>query len=284
MLAILAIVSSILFPVFSQVKAEAKRATCISNFRNVTQGATLYTTDYSDVWMPVNHQPAGTPNSRNDRTWVQLVLPYVRSFSVYQCPSDRSNRPKPEATFDQDLVTGDLYSRYYQASQRVNTGYNFQYFSPIVRQNRNWQARPRNATSLADPSRTVVFVDSVWDAEGDQPSGGGSWLVVPPCRFEQIGSVTVDTFAVAAGASGSVSGQASATEVFTPVEGWAGAKSDFGSQYGGVWPWHRDRATVAMADGSARSLTVSQLGEGCEIRPRWEGRIYDAARYRWFSR
>jgi prepilin-type N-terminal cleavage/methylation domain-containing protein len=111
-IAIVSIVASILFPVFQGARGAAFRASCQSNLHQIWSGTTLYVTDYDDRFMPINYQPATTPTSRNDRTWVQMVLPYLQSFDVFRCPADYSVRPTAEATFDQDLVPGDTDSQY----------------------------------------------------------------------------------------------------------------------------------------------------------------------------
>lgn len=277
-IAIIATVSAILFPVLAAAKGSANRVACISNLRQLSRGTQLYATDYDDRLMPVNHQPATDATSRNDRTWVQSLLPYVRNFSVFRCPSDSSSRPKLEATYDQDLVPGDTDSQYYTASLRSNYGYNYHNLSPIVQDGLRWTARPRLISEIFDPSGTIIFVDSVWekDAHGS-PSGGGNWLVVPPCRYYKS---SVDSFTGASNDS---------LNVYTPVIGWkVGATSTTGgspespaTNYGNVYPWHAGRMNVARIDGSIRSMSAGQLGAGCDVRDEWQGQISDAAVYMW---
>ena len=48
-IAIIAILAAILFPVFAQAKAAAKKATCISNLKQQGLGANMYATDYDDL-------------------------------------------------------------------------------------------------------------------------------------------------------------------------------------------------------------------------------------------
>ena len=115
----------------------------MAHFHVVALASEMYQDDYDGCYMPVNYQPGQTLNSRGDRTWVQMLLPYTPSFKVFECPADESDRPRMEATFDQDLVPGDLYSQYYTASIHSNVGYNFQYLSPIFLQNGVWQCQPQ---------------------------------------------------------------------------------------------------------------------------------------------
>lgn len=273
-LAITMAIASLLFPVFSSVKNSAKGANCLSNFRQVNSATSIYTADYDDRYMPVNHQPATPPNSRNDRTWVQLVLPYVRSFAVFQCPSDTSDRPKPEATFDQDLVPGDTISQFYTASLRVNLAYNYIYLSPVIKVNNQWAAVTRSTTEFAEPTNTIVYVDSVWNLDqSGHPSGGGSWLVVPPCRYTGIVGQRVDTF----------TDNLAAKQVYVAsgADGWSTVQEQSPLVYGGAWPWHAGKMTVAYADGSVRSVRPPQLWDGCDMADHWEGTIIAPERYPW---
>lgn len=276
-LAIIAVVAGVLFPVFAHARESGKSVTCLSNFRQVSTATKLYSGDYDDAFMIVNHQPAEPPNSRNDRTWVQLSLPYVRKFSVFYCPSDTSDRPRPEASFDADLVPGDTDSQYYTASQRSNLGYNYQYLSPIVRMGSRWQSTPRQMSSINSPSDTILFADSVWARREDgTPTGGGSWLVVPPCRYSPgvNGAAAIDTF----------TGASRGGEVYTNSIGWRVRDDGSPLIFGGAWPWHFQRVNVAMIDGSARTMTTGDLSAGCDVRDSWQGYIKDENVYRWDAR
>ncbi|MGV3618636.1 MAG: prepilin-type N-terminal cleavage/methylation domain-containing protein [Fimbriimonas sp.] len=275
--AIIAIVAAILFPVLAAAKGSANRAACISNLRQIGRGTQLYVQDYDDRLMPVNHQPANDATSRNDRTWVQSLLPYVRNFAVFRCPSDHSSRPRPEATYDQDLVPGETDSQYYTASLRSNYGYNYHNLSPIVQEMDQWVARPKLMSEVTDATATIIFVDSVWEKDRNgNPSGGGNWLVVPPCRYYRS---SVDSFT---GTS------TDAASVYTPVVGWKVRSLDNGGgsapgfpNYGNAYPWHSGRMNVARLDGSIGSMSTSQLGAGCDVQDEWQGQIADAGAYMW---
>lgn len=279
-LAILAMLCALLFPVFSSAKNSARKAVCMSNMRQVGIATMIYAGDYDDYYVPLNHQPAEMPNSRNDRTWVQLLLPYVRNFSVFECPSDTSERPKLEATFDQDLIPGDLYSAYYSASLRSNLGYNFQYLSPVIRVGSKWVAQPKALSNVPEPSRTLLYADSVWSTQGGRPSGGGSWLISPPCRYEIVNGVSVDTFLN----RGRPTESPIADDVFTPVTGWNAQADDSDNRFGGLWPWHSNRLNIVHAEGSVKNVSIAELSDGCDVQPNWQGAIFGPNRYPWYPR
>lgn len=228
----------------------------------------MYMSDYDDYFMPVNHRPGLQP-SRLDRTWVQMILPYSSSFGIFRCPSDVSQRDVPEAAFDEDLIPGDIYSRYYAASMRVNVGYNYIYLAPITQRGVRWTSEPKQGTSVTDPSRTLMFVDSIWDRTADgRPTGGGNWLVVPPCRYQKIGDTQYDTF----NAKGNI---------YTPYNGWSTTNPNSAHIYGNAWPWHDGLLNVMRVDGSARAIQPKQLLTGCSAKEDWQGFIDDASSYLW---
>lgn len=274
-IAIIGVLCAILFPVFAAAKRAANHAVCLSNLHQLTTGAQLYGDDYDDRFMPVNHEADANANSRNDRTWVQLVLPYVRSFALFHCPADQVGRPKPEATFDQDLVPGDTYSQYYTASLHTDYGYNYQNLSPITgdTDGYTWSSKPKLRSEVRSPSSTLMFVDSVWSrASNGTPVGGGNWLVVPPCRFY---TSKVDSFTGAFGDQ---------VPVYTTSVGWNTSEQAAPDVYGNAWPWHGDHMNVAFTDGSVSSMTPSQLEAGCRVAPSWQGAIADPTAYVWDTR
>jgi prepilin-type processing-associated H-X9-DG protein len=271
------ILAGLLYPVFASTRSSAKRAACLSNFKQAQLALFLYASDYEDRLVIVNHRPGAPGTSRNDRTWVQLILPYLRSFSVFKCPGDYGDRPAPEATFDQDLVPGDADTRYFSASMRTNLGYNYVYLAPVVKPGSGpWLGLSKHMGEISDVSRTILFVDSVWEVSASgQPSGGGSWLVLPPCRYIHSGTQTIDSFKPS-----EVSG--SNYRIYTPknIFGWSRSMGTW-KHYGFTWPWHTGTMNVIFADGSVRNLKPTQLAAGCDLQPNWWGRIFDSAAYLW---
>ena len=273
MLAIIAVITSALFPVFFMARNAAKASVCISNYKQAYLATNLYLNDYDDTYMPVNHQPDAPEedqNSGSDRTWVQLVLPYANDFGIFRCPADDNDRPRREASFDQDLVPGDTYSQFYTASKRTNLGFNFVYFSPIYQFGETWLAQPKRTDDVERPGETFMFIDSVWTVDSNgQPTGGGSWLVVPPCRYD---ANLDDTFKTDPNISG----------VYTKgTVGWEVGQLSSPMRYGYTYPWHSGRMTTVTADGSARTLSPKQIVDGCDVQPNWAGKIKDSEKYRW---
>jgi hypothetical protein len=125
-------------------------------------------------------------------------------------------------------------------------------------------------SQVQEHSSTLLFVDSVWGrTEDGKPFGGGSWLVVPPCRFIVKGGQRLDSFAIGSGST-----------LYTPNEGWD-ADKDSTFVYGLAWPWHMGKVNIIRLDGSAKSIPADALTGGCSVRDRWGGSIDDSSRYMW---
>ncbi|MBS1716722.1 MAG: type II secretion system protein [Armatimonadetes bacterium] len=269
---IIAILAAIMLPVFASVRGEAKKSVCISNHRQAQVAMMLYLSDYDDRFPPPDYDMNIT-NSRIDRTWVQLVFPYLKSFRVFNDPADYGPRPAAEATFDEDLVPGDTASQYYQASMRSNIGYNYLYLAtPIKTPSNTWEVQSKSLSEIGD--HTLLYVDTVYgrDAAGS-PVGGGSYLVIPPCRLAGTLQGKVDTF------TGLVVPNDPVT-VYAAHAGWDETpNSPF--EFGLAWPFHNTKMTIMRVDGHASTATTFNLSDGCNVDTGWSGLIRDASRYLW---
>ena len=94
-IAIIAILAAILFPVFARARENARRASCMSNLKQIGLGIMQYTQDYDE------HMPSGFlsgayypyPNGTKYYTdsWRAAIYPYVKSVQVFNCPSADSS-------------------------------------------------------------------------------------------------------------------------------------------------------------------------------------------------
>lgn len=90
-IAIIAILAAILFPIFLKVKVAAHASQCLSNCKQIATGVSMYKDDHQGCWMACYHQGhAGTANADpvyKHAFWMRLLMPYVKTKKVYQCPS-----------------------------------------------------------------------------------------------------------------------------------------------------------------------------------------------------
>jgi len=92
-IAIISILAAILFPVFARARENARRASCMSNLKQIGLGMMQYTQDYDEKYpilgfvnaSDVVTYPDGSVSSNN---WVMRIYPYVKSTQVFSCPSN----------------------------------------------------------------------------------------------------------------------------------------------------------------------------------------------------
>src|SRR6266498_5610709 len=87
-IAIIAILAAILFPVFAQAREAARKASCLSNLRQLGLGMNMYTQDYDERFP--NWAWGNTYGGRGSAFghWHSAIFPYVKNTGIYQCPSD----------------------------------------------------------------------------------------------------------------------------------------------------------------------------------------------------
>jgi prepilin-type N-terminal cleavage/methylation domain-containing protein/prepilin-type processing-associated H-X9-DG protein len=88
-IAVIAILAAILFPVFAQAREKARQATCISNERQIGLATRMYTQDWDEV-LPHegiaggavrNFDQPGAPDS-----FLGGILPYIKTEAIFLCP------------------------------------------------------------------------------------------------------------------------------------------------------------------------------------------------------
>ena len=73
-IAIIAILAAILFPVFAQAREKARSTQCLSNLKNVSYALMMYAEDYDEVFVSINN-------------WKQKIDEYVKNKNIDFYPS-----------------------------------------------------------------------------------------------------------------------------------------------------------------------------------------------------
>lgn len=81
-IAIIAILAAILFPVFAQAREAARKASCMSNMKQIGLALMSYQTDYEGYY-----PPSQLPSSGANVSWPTMLFPYVKNEGVFVCPS-----------------------------------------------------------------------------------------------------------------------------------------------------------------------------------------------------
>jgi prepilin-type N-terminal cleavage/methylation domain-containing protein/prepilin-type processing-associated H-X9-DG protein len=89
-LAILALLITLLFPVFAAAREKARQSTCASNLHQIGQAFSLYSQDYEDRYPPDVSSRIINSQNHGGVTWHSCLLPYLAerptTFSL-QCPN-----------------------------------------------------------------------------------------------------------------------------------------------------------------------------------------------------
>lgn len=95
-IAIIAILAAILFPAFARARENARRASCMSNMKQLGLAIMQYTQDYDEKYprYATNDWDPGT----DQFGWTVLMQPYLKSTQILQCPSENSALSDVEKT------------------------------------------------------------------------------------------------------------------------------------------------------------------------------------------
>lgn len=118
-IAILAVLAGILFPVFTQTRATARGVSCLSNIRQIGLALHLYAQDADEYWPRMDGcvqgpSPLGSPATGcddpygqrvNHYKWPAWVLPYTGNVDIFLCPS----RQRDPTNWERD---GEIYNGY----------------------------------------------------------------------------------------------------------------------------------------------------------------------------
>jgi prepilin-type N-terminal cleavage/methylation domain-containing protein/prepilin-type processing-associated H-X9-DG protein len=97
-IAIIAILAAILFPVFAQAKVAAKKASSLSNTKQLGLGLLMYSNDNDDIFPyanPILDPATGQWESGGAGWWGPgwpfKTQPYIKNFGIFQAPGDTGN-------------------------------------------------------------------------------------------------------------------------------------------------------------------------------------------------
>jgi len=89
-IAIIGILAALLLPALSAAREKGRRATCVSNLRQIGIGATMYADENSGIW-PIDASSGNllwqSPTTNN---YARLIDKYISNPRVFYCPSARA--------------------------------------------------------------------------------------------------------------------------------------------------------------------------------------------------
>ena len=154
--AIIAILAALLFPVFARARENARRASCSSNLKQIGLGLLQYAQDY-DERMP-NHEGGSFGLGDPLNYALVRIAPYTKSDQILRCPSD-STTATSTAAFEVASITGTGRVR---CSYIVTGGYTESFsFDGAY-----WGISAPQGVSLAEialPAETIAVADRMGD-------------------------------------------------------------------------------------------------------------------------
>jgi prepilin-type N-terminal cleavage/methylation domain-containing protein len=254
-IAIIAILAAILFPVFGQAKNAAKRATTISNQKQIGTAFLMYLDSYDDILPPVYYMDANNlslPSTQGFYYWPVLLLPYTKSEQIFLCPNDRDEDPVLRDSQGRSRFDPHNELHYYIVGANPSYGYNYRYLNTQMDEPDPNGTNPspfyfvgNSAGTVASPASTVMLGEATMK-DRTRPGGGTITTTIGYARIE-------------------------------PPSRWTGTYPYAGA-YGQLWPRFSDKSQVVIThlDGHTKSRPIQALrGSGSlveEVDRFWNGR------------
>lgn len=180
-IAIIAILAAILFPVFAQARAKARQASCLSNCKQIGLATMMYVEDYDELFYPHRFNSGTDSNpflqlggnnyisgaARNKTFWISLLQPYVKNYQLFECPSNASpwvewNTDGAQCGDSPNNVPVGCGGAGYGGQNSY--GHNDAWMSPAGAYSSNNGAAPYSVALAAVPrvSSTILLVDATY--------------------------------------------------------------------------------------------------------------------------
>jgi len=192
-IAIIAILAAILFPVFAQAREKARAISCLSNCKQTGLAFYMYTQDYNEMTPAINKTPdtPGLDGQPAWRPWYALLMPYVKSWTLFTCPDDGRTYPLTISKTSQSHKAGggDVYDCWDDLNPTglcISYGYNdgwvtdggYGLIGPQITL-AGITVRPgRSIAAIISPASTIAFGDADTKEDGSVGSDAAlKWAV-----------------------------------------------------------------------------------------------------------
>jgi prepilin-type N-terminal cleavage/methylation domain-containing protein len=151
-IAIIAILAAILFPVFAQAKVAAKKASSLSNNKQIALAGLMYSNDSDDGLPMMMNGPwakiATYDGTNRFDTWVWSVQPYIKSLQMMKDPMTSDSR---------DIFGSGPFAWFRNQNIFPYYGLNYLFLSPWVDCD---HSESKSSAGASEPAGTVFFTQS----------------------------------------------------------------------------------------------------------------------------
>ncbi|MFA6717358.1 MAG: DUF1559 domain-containing protein [Victivallales bacterium] len=151
-IAIIAILASMLLPALNTAREKAKQSSCISNLKQVGSSLFMYADDFDGYCFPLNKI-----NSTGKNYWTARSYLYIKNPYLFLCPSHPTNK----ARLEQYKTSSGWSLEQYNCS---DYGYNWRYIGTSYALGSNsWPnyGSPAKLARIKSPSAIIFFAESV---------------------------------------------------------------------------------------------------------------------------
>lgn len=171
-IAIIAILAAILFPVFAQAREKARQTTCLSNMKQVGLAVLMYVQDYEESFPCHEFNNAATGYYH---LWssASVLLPYQKNKDIFKCNSDSLTVPTAAAVGIYDGRVPGTLSYMVNGFTPGNSGPLFGMENPKGLFVRSPEYGPSNTTGVARqaeiryPSEVIMLAEGLKEYYGD---------------------------------------------------------------------------------------------------------------------
>jgi prepilin-type N-terminal cleavage/methylation domain-containing protein len=95
-IAIVAILAVVSFPIVSNLRARAQRVQCVANLKNLAVGTNLYLQQNSDIWPQIRTPAAAEPTEDFANAWIAALEPFGVPRKTWICPTIQAALQNPD--------------------------------------------------------------------------------------------------------------------------------------------------------------------------------------------
>ena len=167
-IAIISILASILFPVFARARENARRASCLSNLKQLGLAVMMYAQDYDETY-PRCYQYTDDAHTTHVY-WPDLLTPYTKNTQVFRCPSSSYDNIYSDNYGANDLVLvyWNLQPLKMAAIQTASTTYMLMDTGTTYIQTAYWVTAAKNASYIPGVGDLGVSCSDVYTTNSFQ--------------------------------------------------------------------------------------------------------------------